>query len=196
MAGSLKKHIGVIILAAGSSSRLGKPKQLLMVGGKSLIIRVCEAALSLNIAKVVVVTGAYAERVRSGIVHLPVMVIFNEEWEEGMASSIRKGMEVLSSQMDAVIILLCDQVNLNSSLLAEIRDAYLNSSFKVVYCRYGDEIGVPALFDKAMFPELFQLRGDTGAKPIIKRHLEQSQAISFPGGDTDIDRPSDVRDEL
>lgn len=193
MAGFTKKKIGIIILAAGSSSRLGKPKQLLLIDGKSLIKRVCEAALPLQPEAVVVVTGAYAEEVQAVIVDLPVHVVFNPVWEEGMASSIRKGLEVLlPGEPDAVIILLCDQVNLTNNLLIEIRDAYLKNSCKLVYCSYGKQIGVPALFDKTIFSELSALKGDTGAKSVIVRHLPEAREIAFPGGEADVDSPADA----
>jgi len=190
---NIKKKIGVVILAAGSSSRLGRPKQLLMMEGRSLIERVCVEVLSLDTAAVVVVTGAYGEEVKAEIENLPVQVVFNAEWEEGMASSIRLGIEVLSSvQVDAAIILVCDQVKLSSSLLVQLIDAYLSGSCKMAYCKYGQQIGVPALFDKAIFGGLLSLRGERGAKSIIQQHLAEAREILFPGGEADIDRPSDL----
>lgn len=186
--------IGAIILAAGSSSRLGEPKQLLKHAGKSLLQKTIDAANNAGTNPVVVVLGANADQISKEVNKSKVYVVTNSEWEEGMASSIRIGLnEVLfnSPSTQAVILLVCDQPYISSELLNDLITSHKQTHKPIVTCSYGEAIGPPALFDRSLFDELMQLKGDVGAKKIIRKHSESVATILFSKGNIDIDTAED-----
>lgn len=185
----MKTRVGVIILAAGESSRLGQPKQLVPFRGRSLIRVVVESALNSVCQPVVVVLGADADRIRPEISQ-EARAVENPEWIEGMASSIRRGVESIEAQVDAVILMLCDQPLIDAEVLnrfAEKADAAL------VAAEYDGTIGVPALFGSEFFGELRALRGKEGAKKILLANAKQVVRIACREAALDIDTAADVQ---
>jgi molybdenum cofactor cytidylyltransferase len=183
---------GIIILAAGPSGRLGKPKQLLEINGKTLVRRVSEIALSVNPNDVMVITGAQAEKVSASVSDLNLSIVHNEEWEEGMASSIRIGvLELQRRKADAALILLCDQIKVDQVLIQNILEEIQKAEHSIVCCRYGGRLGTPAAFKHAFFDRLLELKGNRGAKQIIESSADK-KIIEFPGGELDIDQPADL----
>jgi molybdenum cofactor cytidylyltransferase len=186
--------VGAIVLAAGSSSRMGSPKQALQYRGESLLRRAALAALDAGCRPVIVVTGANAELSRRELDGLDVREVFNTLWETGMASSVRAGVEgLLSAEADvaAAVLLLCDQPHVTADVISSLVAAHRANGSPVVASMYGGSFGVPALFGRTLFDELARLEGSAGAKQVIKRHASEAHFLPFPGGEVDVDTPDD-----
>lgn len=183
---------GIIILAAGSSSRLGQPKQLVNYRDKTLLTRAIEAAKKVASGDVVVVTGAHEQLINPEVSALDVHIVHNPLWQQGMASSINAGISALPSGTQQAIIMLCDQPFADAALLKEMIDQQRLNDSDLVACTYGGSIGVPALFDQSLFAELLELKGQEGAKKIIQKYREQATTIPFGKGSIDIDTPDDL----
>jgi molybdenum cofactor cytidylyltransferase len=188
------EHCGIIILAAGESKRLGNPKQLLSFGGYTLIARVANTACESGLNPVIAVLGANDDKI-SATLNIPgLMVVKNNDWKEGMASSIRIGLSSmleLSPQVDGVIVLVCDQPYLNQDLIKALIEAQRNSGLPAAAASYGGKLGTPALFHKSLFTELMSLSGDTGARKILDKMREDVVTIDFEMGIVDIDTQED-----
>jgi molybdenum cofactor cytidylyltransferase len=186
---------GLILLAAGNSSRMGQPKQTLIYQGKTLLQHAIQAAVQSACEPVFVVLGAYADVVSAGISDESIIIIHNPEWQEGMASSIRAGIAELekNKEIDSVIIMLCDQPFVDTGLLNSLVELQQTSSKGIVACSYHDTLGVPVLFSRAYFAVLRALEGHEGAKKILAAHPADIATIAFPRGETDIDTPDDYK---
>ncbi|MBD2743906.1 nucleotidyltransferase family protein [Coleofasciculus sp. FACHB-1120] len=189
--------VGLIILAAGASTRMGTPKQLLLYQGRSFLRHTAEIAIASLCQPIVVVLGANAEQIKPEVSELPIQIVENPQWAEGMSSSIRVGIEALDNlnqSLDAVAIALCDQPFISSQLLNQIVEAYQVTRRPIIASEYAGSLGVPALFSRALFPELMSLKTTEGAKQIIKKHSPEVFRIPFPGGAIDIDTPKDYQE--
>ena len=185
---------GIVILAAGASTRLGKPKQLLQYRGKTLLDHAVSEAINAKADAIVVILGKNAEIFQKEIDKEKVYVVINKDWEEGMASSVRLGLNTLLNSkpyMDAVIFMVCDQPYISSSVLNDLIITQQKTTRQIVTCNYGESIGPPALFHKKYFKELVKLSGDTGARKIIQRNMNDVATILFPEGKIDIDTEED-----
>ncbi|MCU7550376.1 nucleotidyltransferase family protein [Chitinophagaceae bacterium LB-8] len=181
-------------MAAGASRRLGKPKQLLQFDGKSLLQHNINTALGANANQVVVMLGANAEALEKEIDQQNIHVIINTEWQEGMASSIRCGLNAIltmAPSSDGIILMLCDQPFVTASLLNDLLKTHKETSKPVITCSYGNTFGPPTFFHKSMFSELLQLKGDTGARKIVQQYANNIVTIPFSQGHIDIDTQSD-----
>ena len=197
-----KSTIPILILAAGSSSRLGSPKQLLKLNGKTLLQKAIGTALEVS-EFVGVTLGANQEKIKPTIADLPVQFIFNEKWSEGLSASIRVGIDFLQNlfadkagnkiESKAVIIMLCDQPYVDVFLLKKIIQTYEQSGKPIVACKYDNQPAVPALFDISFFEKLKTIKGDRGAKPLIMNHLEETEFILFEKGKIDVDTKEDYK---
>ncbi len=173
---------------------MGVAKQLLQVRSRTLLRHAVDAALGSSCRPVVVVLGANAEAIRPEVEGLPVRVVQNTRWSEGLSTSIRAGIEVLSSALDspeAVVLALCDQPLVGSESLEALVTAYRSTLRPIVASQYGETLGVPALFARRLFPELLRLDGDQGAKQVIQRHLSSVWPVPCPQGAVDLDTPRD-----
>ena len=181
----------IIILAAGSSSRLGKPKQNLIYDGQTLLQKAIETAISSVCRQVIVVLGANVDVIRPTIESKPVNIIYNADWEEGMASSIRLGITELQKipEIDSVLLMLCDQPFVETALLDQIIQT--KSKNGIVACAYNDTCGPPVLFDQKYFDELLLLKGQEGAKKLLLKYPDDIATILFPPGSIDIDTMED-----
>jgi molybdenum cofactor cytidylyltransferase len=189
-----KSSIAIIILAAGASTRMGRPKQLLEYNGRSLIQHAVGVATASICHPIIVVLGAYADRIKPEIATLSVETIENSFWQQGMSTSIRIGIETLNksySKIEAAILMLCDQPFVSPCLIERLINVYRTTQPSIVASEYDLVLGVPALFDRTLFPELAQLSNDTGAKKIIQKYIRQVARVSFPEGIIDIDTPQD-----
>ncbi len=187
-------EVGAVILAAGASTRMGTPKQLLQFGGQTLLRRVASAALVAGCRPVVVVTGANAAAVRESLRGLDVQEVENQQWESGMSSSVRVGVEAVVTvdpQIAAVVLMLCDQPFVTREIIVRRVAAHRQTGCSIVVSSYGGSHGVPALFASAYFAELTALKGEAGAKQIIQKHLRKAHLLPFPGGEIDVDTPGD-----
>ncbi|MDP9079534.1 MAG: nucleotidyltransferase family protein [Bacteroidota bacterium] len=183
---------GIVILAAGSSSRLGKPKQNLIYKDKTLLQRTINAALDTGCWPVIVVLGAKADLIKPIIEDLPVEIIYNDDWEEGMSSSIRAGINKLQKNdfnVDSVILMLCDQPFVDAEVLKQLIPA--NSAKSITASAYNRAIGPPVFFDGYYFPELLLLQGNEGAKKLMLKYEVNITTIPFPLGSVDIDTAED-----
>lgn len=186
--------IAIVILAAGASSRMGVPKQLLRHRGRTLFRHAVEAALGSICRPVVAVLGAHAEQVRLEVGGLPVRIVVNQHWAEGLSSSIRAGIEALAAEADppeAVVLTLCDQPFVCSDNIDGLVTAYRSTKRPIVASQYAGTLGVPALFARAVLPELVGLGGDAGAKQVIQRNLASVWPVPCPQGAFDLDTPED-----
>lgn len=192
---SQTENIGVIVLAAGGSTRMGRPKQLVEFGGTTLLGHVVATALAVSPAHTVVVLGTLAADVHSVVEPSAAAIVVNDGWDEGIASSIRLGVETIKSSdpsLRAVIMLTCDQPRVTAELLQEMISCYDPNAGRIVACEYGGGVGIPALFDSAYFPALLGLRGDNGGQAIILDRLDQVVGVPFPEGILDIDTERDL----
>ena len=189
------ESIGAVVLAAGSGSRMGYPKQTLQFRGQSLLRRAALASLGGGCSPVIVVTGAYAELSRRELDGLNVQIVFNPRWETGMASSIRTGLgAVLATDPNAAaaMFLLCDQPHVTADIISRLTEAHRVTQRPVIASTYGGSFGVPALFGRTFFAELARLEGSAGAKHVIKENALDAQYLPFPGGEVDVDTPDDL----
>jgi molybdenum cofactor cytidylyltransferase len=183
---------GIIILAAGSSSRLGRPKQNLLFGGKTLLQHTIDMAHDTAYRPIIVVLGANKEKIETTCQDNRLTIVYNPDWAEGMASSIRIGIATIQQhQIDHVIIMLCDQPFVNSELVNALVEKQLQADKPIIACSYNETVGVPALFSRLLFDELLQLKGHDGAKKILKLHSKDIATIPFEKGAIDIDTPAD-----
>jgi molybdenum cofactor cytidylyltransferase len=180
-------NVAVILLAAGGSVRLGKPKQLIPFKGLSLIRHIAKISVASEAQSVHVVLGAYAELLKLQLLGLPVRIVFNNRWGEGVSSSIRAGIDSIDRSAKAVLLVLCDQPLVSPRLLNRMIESYHLKHPPIVASQYASTLGVPALFDRSLFPELTRLSGDRGAKHIIMNHRNKTISIPFPEGIVDID---------
>jgi len=191
--------IGLIILAAGAATRMGRPKQLLSYQGRSLILHAVEVALASMSQPIIVVLGAYVEQIKPELMLKAVQVVENSQWQEGMSSSIRAGISMLlktNSKLDAVIISLADQPLVSPQIFNQLIQSYQETQKVIIASKYNETTGVPALFSKALFPELMQLEGDKGAKALIQKYIDRGLSLLIPEAAIDIDTPDDYKQLL
>jgi molybdenum cofactor cytidylyltransferase len=189
-----KKSVGIILLAAGSSSRMGQSKQLLLIDGKPLLLKSVEAALDTDADQVVVVLGSRANEHQHLIKDLPASVIVNAQWENGMGSSLKAGLNSLLQkfpEISAVIVMVCDQPRVSSDLLKRLIEQYKVTNNLIVASSYANTHGVPVLFDQRIFPELLSLNDKHGAKKVLEEFKGSVSSVEFPGGEIDLDTKGD-----
>jgi molybdenum cofactor cytidylyltransferase len=170
---------------------MGAPKQLMRFQGESLLCRAVHTAL-LTRFPVLVVTGAYSEKMGGELSGEPVTIIENKLWQEGLASSLRCAIRHCPDETEAILVMTVDQPLVTVDLLERIVGTYEGTEVPLVACRYAGTVGVPALYDRSLFPELSGLVGDVGAKQIIQRHSARARFIEAPECEIDIDRPEDA----
>jgi len=188
-------NTGIIILAAGESSRFGGIKQLLPFGASTLLQHVIDAAVGAGARPVVVITGANAKEVSASIRDVSKLdILNNENWQQGISSGIVAGVRhilSLSPAIGKIIIAVCDQPFVSSTLFEQLDQMQEKSEKPVVACTYADTIGTPALFTAKYFDQLLSLQGDEGAKKILKNNREDVATVDFPKGQIDIDTQKD-----
>ncbi|MES2268434.1 MAG: nucleotidyltransferase family protein [Bacteroidota bacterium] len=190
--------IPIVILAAGSSSRMGKPKQNLLYKGQTLlekIIRSSEAASD----NVIIVLGANYDVIKATIKDTHSEILYNNDWELGMSSSIKLAVSHIKQKYtdeEGVIFAVCDQPYVTSALLTQIIETADKVKQGVIACSYNGTVGVPALFKKAYYSNLLKLSGQEGAKKIIEQHPQDVFSIPFRLGSADIDTEEDFNNLL
>jgi molybdenum cofactor cytidylyltransferase len=189
-------NVTAVILAAGGSSRLGRPKQLVQFRGLSLLRRAAETACASRADEVVAVLGHDAPGMRSDIEGLRVRVLENPLWRDGISSSIRRAITSISPESDGALLMVCDQLRLTVSHLDALIDAFGRAPDRPVASAYGESAGVPALFPRALFGELLLLKGDRGAKRVLLAHREILVTLPWPDGRLDVDTAPDVPTHL
>jgi len=191
--GSMERSsCSALILAAGASTRFGEPKQAVLWNGLSLLRRAALTALECESDDVIVVLGAHSERVRTELEGLPVFVADNPLWKEGIAGSLRVGVQAaIDSRAQSILVTLADQPLVTPSHLNNLIAAWRNGAASVA-TSYAGTFGAPALFDQTRYPDLLALRGDCGAKAVLARHASALACVPFAEAATDIDRRADL----
>ena len=188
----------VIVLAAGASRRMGQPKQLLPVNGHPLLRRVVQAALDSRLGEVFVILGAKAEKIRPSMEGLPVEVIVNEAWEEGMGSSIRTAMAAIdrdSRALHGVLVALGDQPEISAAHLPRLIQTQQSAGKSIVASRCAGKLSPPVLFGPVHFAALRNLRGDAGARALLQANPDEIAAVDTDSLG-DLDTPDDYADFL
>ena len=193
----------LLLLAAGASTRLGQPKQLLMYEGKTLLRRAAETAVASGCHPVLLVTGALHDELLPEVAGLPLVVVRNERWAEGMGSSIRAGMAALAADAaphslpSAVLVMLCDQPLLTADHLQNLLARQQETGRAAVASAYAGTLGVPVVFGPALFDQLSQLHGAKGAGPLLASlRPDEVEQVDFPNGVVDVDTPAQYQQLL
>ncbi len=187
--------IAAVILAAGESARLGRPKQLLAYRGRSLLRHVVECADEGGCDPVIVVLGAREQEMRREIESTPAQPVVNRDWKAGMHSSIRAAIESLprlSPDACGVLLLTCDQPRITPEIVRRLRDRFDGKEGRMVACEYANTVGIPALFERSLFAELCALPGPGGAKSVLQAHPNELLRLPWPDGAVDVDRAEDI----
>ena len=183
--------VALLLLAAGASTRMGRPKQLLPYHGRTLLRHAAETAVAAGCAPIVLVTGALHDELLAEIVGLPILAERNPDWETGMASSIRAGLAAVAAAAPrAVLVMLTDQPLVTPELLRQLIVQQHATQAPIVAAAYGETLGVPAIFDKSLLPELLKLQGAQGAGRLIARLGAAVGQVAFPAGLLDVDTPA------
>jgi len=214
---SLQSHIAAIVFAAGESSRLGQPKQLIQFRGKTLVRRVVDAASEAGCQPILVVVGntkqapqlhsprsprggtrqheiEVADAISSELKNTGATMIANPNWKCGIGTSIRAGVQHLieiASGIEATVLLACDQPFVDRAVIDGLMTLYHETRKPMVAASYAGTLGVPALFDRSFLPELLRLDDSAGAKSIILSNRDQVAEFPFPEGKIDIDTAED-----
>jgi molybdenum cofactor cytidylyltransferase len=186
-------RFGAIILAAGGSSRMGTPKQLLRIGGIPLVVRAARAALGAGARPVAVVLGADAARVSAELGASPVIAVHNPNWSRGLATSVVAGMAALlgaNPELDAVALAPCDQPALSAEVIARLAELHRTSGLTVA-ARYHGRNGAPAVFGRGDFAALSALTGDEGARRLLNAEPSRVCSVELPALGSDLDTPAD-----
>ena len=184
--------VAAVVLAAGASTRLGAPKQLVECAGEPLVRRAARAALDAGADPVIVVLGAHADVVRPALDSLMVDVVLNEAWPTGLASSLAAGHRAaMDARADAVLVTLADQPLVDAAALRRMLAAF-PGPHRVVASSYGDALGVPAVFGHEHVAELSALAGDAGAGAWLRHRAGAVTRVALDGAALDVDTPADV----
>jgi len=179
--------ISAIILAAGKSLRMGFPKLLLSIKGKSLLQHVIDNALESKADDVIVVLGAEAAKLKREIKPGKARIIVNASYEEGQSTSLRAGLQSINPESRAVIILLGDQPFINKATINALVDKYQESGSPVVAPVYNGKRGNPVLFDRSLIPELLSASGDQGGRKIVEKYTDRVAVIEIDSAIVGID---------
>jgi len=188
------EETGIIILAAGNSSRLGKPKQLLEYNGYTLLRNTIIQAKLVQDTTVIVVTGAYKKNIDEELAYTAAKVVYNPEWEMGMGSSIAVGLQQLqlsNPQITTCIITVCDQPFLTAQIFKDLVSRHKITGKGIVASAYGETWGTPVLFSNNYFKELENLNGHEGAKKMVQLYKDDVATVAFKKGAIDIDTIED-----
>jgi molybdenum cofactor cytidylyltransferase len=191
-------NIGAIILAAGGSTRLGSPKQLLLYAGEAFIRRAAQLALAASCRPVIVVLGSSAEQVRVPLAQLDVELVANASWQQGIGTSVRLGIETLlltDAAVAAALLMVCDQPFVNAADLGRLIAGFQSvpNDETIVAAQYNATIGVPAIFGRGHFAALAELPDDAGAKRVLLAHRQSVIAVEMPNAAVDIDTREQYR---
>ena len=186
--------VAAVVLAAGGSTRFEKPKQFALFQGETFVRRIVRAGIEGGCAPVVVGTGEDSAQITSELTRFPVTIAINRDWQSGLGSSIVVGIRNamnLAPDLDAAVLLTCDQPLVTAAVLAQLIQLRLISGKPIVASAYATTLGIPALFDRSYFPDLLRLKGDSGAKRIILGRQHDVAPFDFPAGEIDIDNAAD-----
>jgi CTP:molybdopterin cytidylyltransferase MocA len=190
--------VAAIIVAAGSSSRLGEPKQLILIDGEPLLQRAIRCAVEAGASPVFVVLGAHRDLLENSIIFGAAKIVVNDDWQEGLASSIRAGVKAVQAEApsaEGLLLMTCDQPRVTADHLHRlILMSYAQSAPTAIVSTYGGTRGIPAIFPRQSIRDLLALRGDKGARALVAKPPWPVISIPLAGGEIDIDSPEDLED--
>jgi molybdenum cofactor cytidylyltransferase len=199
------RNVAAVILAAGGSSRFGRPKQLLKFRGETLVRCAVRAAAEAGCDPVIVVVGPVSDTIRSEVAiresrissssalwdGARTTIIENAEWRDGVGTSIRRGLQHVPESVEAVVLIACDQPFVDASVIVGLIAAHEKTGKPMIASSYANTLGVPALFDRSCFGDLLALPADSGAKTLMTARPNDVAAVAFEQGAIDIDTPED-----
>jgi molybdenum cofactor cytidylyltransferase len=191
--------VAIVILAAGSSSRMGRSKQLLEINGEPLLRRCARVALDVNQGPVIIVVGANERPHRDIVEDLPLHIISNHFWKTGMGSSIKTGLNYLlqvAPEAKGAILSVCDQPALSKQHLETLIQKFKGGKKKIIASSYSNANGVPVLFGRSFFSNLLLLGDEHGAKKILQQFPKEVDNVEFPKGSIDLDTEADYQSYL
>jgi molybdenum cofactor cytidylyltransferase len=192
-----RERIAGLILAAGASTRMGRPKQLLRVHGQTLLDRILREALNSELDKIFLILGYQAHEIKRNLghslVHGKLQVIENRQYAQGISSSIIAGLSAIEANYEHMMILLADLPHINSRLINLLILGYLESGLPIGAIQVKSKRSHPVIFGKALYRELRKLRGDVGAKSLCEKFGDRVCLVEpdFCYNDRDIDTPED-----
>jgi len=194
---SLQK-LGAVLLAAGGSSRMGRPKQLLRIEDEALVTRMARLLVELEPGSVMIVTGSASQAVKDQLSGLPVQTVHNPHWQDGMAGSLATGVKNLPAKVDGVLIVLCDQWRVGLEDLRELARTWSVDISQIAAACWDEDgrqvIGPPAIFPRVLFEELTALEGDRGARLVIRKYRESVSFVAMKNARFDLDEPADLNE--
>jgi molybdenum cofactor cytidylyltransferase len=184
--------VHAVVLAAGGSTRLGRPKQLVQLGGQSLLRRAAETTLAARVASVTVIVGADAEASERELAGLSLRIVRNRDWQSGMGTSIRCAAEIEPSSAAGLLFVLCDQLYLTTAHLDALIATFEAGRGEIVASSYAGVVGVPALFSPSCRAELLAVPDAHGGRDLLRRHADRVEVVPFDRGERDLDTAEDL----
>jgi len=187
-----RRRVAAVVLAAGSSTRMGRNKLLLDLGGETIVRRAVRAAAGGGVDQVVVVLGHEEPRVRAELEGLPCTPIVNPDHAEGAGTSVRTGVSQVAAGADAIVVVLADMPFVTAEMIATLVQRYRETGAPLVASHYGDVQAPPTLYDRSLFEELLAIPGERCAKQVVRRHESEAVVVAWPESALrDIDVPAD-----
>ncbi|MBI9042949.1 MAG: nucleotidyltransferase family protein [Anaerolineaceae bacterium] len=186
-----KEQIAGIVLAAGEARRFGAPKQMLHWNGVPFIQHICNVLLESGLSHVHVVLGAYQDEIKQVLVEMPVTIVENLQWKKGLSTSVKTGVKSLPEGIEAVMMCLVDQPQIPVALFEQVIDRYLNTNTNIIAPWVNERRGNPVLFSREYFDALQNIKGDKGAKEILRKAQIEKVFWEDAGILKDVDTPED-----
>ena len=190
--GPPKNSLHAVVLAAGASTRFGSPKQLVRVAGRPLLHTAVTRAAEVVGNALTVILGAGAAQLAPLLKHSPGAVVVNQDWREGIASSIRVAVARLPATCAGVMLVLADQAAVSADDLKRLAGTWRKQPQYIAAALYAGVCGAPAIFPRSTFRELAELRGDAGARQLLRRNADRIVRVPMPSAALDIDTPEDL----
>jgi len=181
-----------IVLAAGGSTRFGSAKQLVRMGDRPLLSLVAGRAAEVVGQALLIVLGAQAAELAPLLKHSAGSTVVNRDWREGLASSIRAGIARLPPSCAGAMLVLADQACVSAEDLRRLAGAWRRQPLGLAAAQYGGTVGAPAIFPRHLFSQLSDLRGDSGARVLLKRHADSLVRVPMTSAAFDLDTPDDL----
>jgi molybdenum cofactor cytidylyltransferase len=182
------RRVAGVILAAGASTRLGRPKQLLPLAGRPVLAHVVVAASQTGLDPLIVILGYAADDIRRQADLFGTTVLVNPRYADGQSSSVRAAIRALPADVGGVVFLLGDQPLVEPEIIKRLLAANRKDTALIIQPRYAEGPGNPVLIGRPLFPALLELTGDTGARPLLRRHADRIRFVDA----RDFRRPDDV----
>lgn len=184
-------RIAGLLLAAGTSSRLGINKLLVQLDGEPLVRRAARRALEVGLHRLLAVLGHEADRVRDALAGLPVQLVVNSRYGQGMATSLQAGLRAVPESCEAALVLLPDMPLVTAAMLREVADRYRRTGAPLVVSLYGETPAPPTLYARPLFPAL--LEASEGGRQVVRAHRQEAQTVRWPPELlVDLDLPGDL----